>query len=49
MLANGACRIMAWLDRQGSLPNSDDDPFEDRLIAAWEHLGTELAGALIEP
>ena len=47
-LAEGARRIMAWLDSQGSLPNSDDDPFEDRLIAAWERLGGELAGAQLE-
>ncbi|MEO7912468.1 MAG: NAD-dependent epimerase/dehydratase family protein [Roseiflexaceae bacterium] len=47
-LAEGTRRIMAWLDRQGNLPNSDDDPFEDQLIAAWERLGDDLSGALSE-
>ena len=39
---------MAWLDRQGSLPNSDNDRFKDQLIAAWEHLGDDLAAAQLE-
>jgi hypothetical protein len=47
-LAEGTRRIMAWLDRQGSLPNSDNDRFEDQLIATWERLGEDLAGAQLE-
>jgi nucleoside-diphosphate-sugar epimerase len=45
----GVRRIVAWLDANGRIPNSDEDPFEDRLIDAWERLGRgmaqELAGA----
>lgn len=47
-LGEGTRRIMAWLDRQGGLPNSEDDSFDDRLIAAWERLGGELAAAQLE-
>lgn len=39
----GVRRTIAWLDEQGQIANSDDDPFEDRLIAAWERLGAAMA------
>ena len=32
---SGVRRIVAWLDAHQGFDNSDDDPFEDRLIAAW--------------
>lgn len=32
----GAKRMADWLDAHGGVANSDDDPFDDRLIAAWE-------------
>ena len=44
----GVRRTVAWLDARGKIENSDDDPFDDRVIAAWEKLGAsmgqELAG-----
>ena len=37
---------MAWLDANDQIENSDDDPFDDRLIAAWERLGADFAQEL---
>ncbi len=34
-LEEGVRRITAWLDGHGGLPNSDDDPYDDRIIALW--------------
>lgn len=42
-LAEGVRRNVAWLDQRGRIDNSDDDPFEDRLIAAWQRATGELA------
>jgi nucleoside-diphosphate-sugar epimerase len=38
----GARRAVDWLDEHGLIENSDDYPFYDQLIAAWERLGTNL-------
>jgi nucleoside-diphosphate-sugar epimerase len=38
----GVCRMDAWLDAHGQVANSDDDPFEDRLIAAWKQFADNL-------
>jgi len=35
-------RTVAWLDAHGKIENLDDDPFDDRVIAAWEHLAAAL-------
>jgi nucleoside-diphosphate-sugar epimerase len=32
----GVRRTVAWLDAHSKIANSDEDPFDDRLIAAWE-------------
>lgn len=40
----GVRRTVAWLDANGKIEDSDQDPYEDRLISAWEHLGNRLAG-----
>jgi nucleoside-diphosphate-sugar epimerase len=32
----GAKRLVDWLDAHGRIENSDDDHFDDNLIAAWE-------------
>ncbi len=44
----GVRRTVAWLDAHDRIENSDNDPFEDRLIAAWECMGAgmekEMAG-----
>jgi len=39
----GVRRTVAWLDERDKIENSDDDPFDDRVIAAWEQLGTQMA------
>jgi nucleoside-diphosphate-sugar epimerase len=44
----GAARIYRTLERRGGIENSDDDPYDDRIIEAWERLSgrmiEELAG-----
>jgi len=40
--AEGARRMVNWLDEHGRIENSDDDPFDDQLIAAWQTLGTRM-------
>jgi nucleoside-diphosphate-sugar epimerase len=42
-LAEGVRRTVAWLDERGRVESSDNDPFEDRLIAAWERATGALA------
>jgi nucleoside-diphosphate-sugar epimerase len=44
----GARRTIAWLDARNLILNSDEDPFDDRLIAAWEQLAGQMANALKE-
>jgi nucleoside-diphosphate-sugar epimerase len=39
---DGARRTIAWLDAHNKIQNSDDDPFDDRVIAAWERVGTTM-------
>ncbi|KPK61815.1 MAG: epimerase [Planctomycetes bacterium SM23_32] len=38
----GVRRTVAWLDEHGRIDGSDD-PFHDRLIAAWQRLGEDMA------
>jgi nucleoside-diphosphate-sugar epimerase len=44
----GVRRTVAWLDAHNKIEDSDADPFDDQVIAAWERLaarmGEELAG-----
>lgn len=44
----GVRRTVAWLDARGKVANSDDDPFDDRVIAAWERLGAQMAHDLAD-
>jgi nucleoside-diphosphate-sugar epimerase len=44
----GARRTIAWLDEQGRIDNSDKDPFDDRILAAWERLTASMAAELAE-
>jgi hypothetical protein len=44
----GVRRIVAWLDANGRIANSDEDAFEDRLIDAWERLGRGMAQEFVE-
>jgi nucleoside-diphosphate-sugar epimerase len=43
----GVRRTIAWLDTNSKIVNSDDDPFDDRLITAWERLGDQLVQELM--
>ncbi len=38
----GVKRTVAWLDANGRIENSDNDSFEDNLIAAWRQAGEQL-------
>jgi nucleoside-diphosphate-sugar epimerase len=38
----GVRRMVDWLDAHARIENSDDDPFEDRLIAAWEQTASRM-------
>jgi len=36
----GVRGVVAWLDANGRVENSDDDPFDDRVITTWNALTT---------
>ncbi len=38
----GVRRTVAWLDAHDRITNSDADPFDDRVIAAWERLSAQM-------
>ncbi len=38
----GVRRTVAWLDQNERIENSDEDPFDDRVIAAWGKFSKEL-------
>jgi nucleoside-diphosphate-sugar epimerase len=42
----GVRRTVAWLDARGKIENSDEDPYEDRVIAAWQQLGASMSESL---
>lgn len=42
----GVRRTVAWLDERGKIENSDHDPFDDRVIAAWEKRTADMAADL---
>jgi len=46
--AEGARRVSAWLDAHGRIADSDADPFDDRVIAAWDSLGGAMAERLAD-
>lgn len=39
----GVRRTVAWLDERGKIENSDDDPYDDKILAAWERLSANIA------
>jgi nucleoside-diphosphate-sugar epimerase len=41
--AQGARRVIDWLETHGGFENSDDHPFYDRLVETWKRLGVEMA------
>jgi nucleoside-diphosphate-sugar epimerase len=42
----GVQRMVRWLDEHGRIENSDDDPFEDQLVAAWRKHGDGLVAEM---
>jgi len=44
----GVRRMVAWLDEQGRIEASDQDGFDDRLISAWQQLGSRMGDAFSE-
>jgi nucleoside-diphosphate-sugar epimerase len=40
--SEGVGRMIRWLDEHGRVENSDNDPFDDRLITAWQQCGAQL-------
>jgi hypothetical protein len=40
--------MTAWLQANHALGNSDEDPFDDRLIALWQKLGRDILESSIE-
>jgi nucleoside-diphosphate-sugar epimerase len=46
---DGVRRTVAWLDAHRPVENSDFDPYDDRLIAAWHRLGDRMAEELAAP
>ncbi|MDZ4763358.1 MAG: NAD-dependent epimerase/dehydratase family protein [Chloroflexota bacterium] len=38
----GAGRAIGWLDAQGQVDNSDDDPIDDQIIAAWQQVESTI-------
>lgn len=47
-LRDGAARLYHWLDQHGGIEDSDADPLDDRLIAAWERLSAAMIRELSE-
>ncbi len=43
---DGVRRTVAWLDEHDGIDNSDEDPFDDQVIAVWRRLCTELMQVL---
>ena len=39
----GVKRTVAWLDARGKIENSDDEPFDDKIIAEWNRLCDSMA------
>jgi nucleoside-diphosphate-sugar epimerase len=44
--AEGARRVIGWLQAKGGFENSDDHPFYDQVVEAWERLGEGMAAQL---
>ena len=44
--AAGARRTVNWLAAHGRIENSDEDPYDDRILAAWERRSKSMAHVL---
>jgi nucleoside-diphosphate-sugar epimerase len=40
--SEGVPKVVAWLDANGRVENSDDDPFDDQVIDAWRSVTAQL-------
>ena len=40
--------MVAWLDEQGRIEASEQDGFDDRLISAWQQLGSRMGDEFSE-
>ena len=40
-------RTVAWLDAANQIEDSDADPFDDRVIVAWERLSARMGEELM--
>lgn len=45
---SGVRRMVRWLDEHNQVQDSDLDTFEDRLISAWQSLGSKMADEVKE-
>lgn len=45
---DGVRRAIKWLDENGRIENSDDYPFYDRIIKAWEKFGVRMKEELAD-
>ena len=45
-LPKASAGIYRWLVEHDRLPNSDEDPYDDRIIAAWRTAGDAMAAEL---
>ena len=45
---DGVRRVVDWLDEHDQIENSDDHPFYDRVIKAWERLGEDMGDVLAD-
>jgi nucleoside-diphosphate-sugar epimerase len=46
--AEGARRVIAWQEAHGGFEDSYAHPYYDAILAAWERLGTDMAGDLAD-
>ena len=44
--AEGARRVIRWLEARGRFENSDNYPFYDQIVESWERLGSDMAREL---
>jgi len=40
--AEGVCRTIARLDQYGTIERAEEDPTDDRMLAAWSHLAEQM-------
>jgi nucleoside-diphosphate-sugar epimerase len=46
---DGVRRTVEWLDSHGQVEDSDEYPFYDRILMAWERLGVQMAQGIVAP